>query len=184
MEEQKLNNLKLDSTTNCNQLWYNIYSHIDDNNISQAKELFISSFGEEMLNLTEEDKLYLHPLTAFAARTNNIDILNWLFSIPEFEIDSFQLYLVAVEYNNVDIIDWGIRRQYEFLPQHILHTIRCGSASILDYLYNNLNEEDVNILFNELFIKNAIICKHHDIIEWYKSYDIEINEEHEELRSP
>jgi len=170
-----MNILSESDKQNCPQEWIDIYSYVIENNIQKVIELF-NNYNQNSHTI-ESYIYYLHPITAFASQTNNTELLNWLFSIPNFEIDSFQLFLIATEYNNVDVVEWGIRRYFEFLPHHILNTVINGSVDILDYLYNNLNEDDVNILFSEVFIKHAISEKQTNVIDWYRSCDIEINDD-------
>ena len=159
-------------------VWHRIYSYVKEGDLEKVKEEYesfiktVNIFEEEILQQIE---LYLHVITGMCAKYEYIDILEWLNSLSYFEIDSFQLFIVASELGNIKIIEWGIQNEFEYLPQHILHTIQNGQVDILNYLEETLEEEDVTVLYSELFIKNAIIHKQINIMNWYRDRGVPID---------
>ena len=159
-------------------VWHRIYSYVKEGDLEKVKEeyeMFIKT-----VNIFEEDvlqqiELYLHVITGMCSKYEYIHILEWLNSISYFEIDSFQLFIVASELGNIKVIEWGIQNEFEYLPQHILHAIQNGQLDILNYLEETLEEEDVTILYSELFIKNAIIHKQINIMNWYRDRGVPID---------
>ena len=164
-------------------VWHRIYSYVKEGDLEKVKEeyeMFIKTvniFEEEILQQIE---LYLHVITGMCSKYEYIHILEWLNSISYFEIDSFQLFIVASELGNIKVIEWGIQNEFDFLPQHILYAIQNGQVEVLNYLEETLEEEDATVLYSELFIKNAIASEYEEILEWYNERGVPIGE----LRSP
>ncbi len=161
------------------EVWHNIYSYVKEGDLEKVKEEYerftstVNLFEEEVLQQVE---LYLHVITGMCAKYEYIHILEWLNSISYFEMDSFQLFIVASELSNIKVIEWGIQNEFEFLPQHILHAIQNGQVEVLDYLEETLEEEDVTILYSELFIKNAIATENEEILKWYNERGVPVKE--------
>jgi len=160
-------------------IWSDIYNYAKDGDLEKIKECYeivirdTNIFeSEEQLNQIE---LFLHTITGICSKYNHINILDWLNNLSYFEIDSFQLFIVACENTNIEVIEWGIKNDFEFLPQHINYVIQNGYIDILEYLEETLSEEDIPILFSELFIKNAIIYKQNSIIDWYRDKGVPID---------
>ena len=160
-------------------VWHKIYSYVKEGDLEKVKEEYedviktVNIFEEKTL---EQLEIYLHVITGMCSKYEYIHILEWLLSLSYFEIDSFQLYLVASELGNIKVIEWGLENEFEYLPQHILCAIQNGQVEVLNFLEETLEEEDVTVLYSELFIKNAISSNHEEILEWYNDRGVPIKE--------
>ncbi len=151
------------------------YQSILNNDLSKAKEIYnklISNSSEKEIN--DSNDQYLHQVTGICSEYGYISILEWLHYDLKFNIDSFQMFLIACENSRIDVIKWGIDNDFEILPQHILHAVRNGQLSVLQYMIENTFEEDIELFFTEPFIRNAIECEQYEIIEYYQQNGVDI----------
>lgn len=160
-------------------MWHRIYSYVKEGDLEKVKEEYESVI--KTVNIFEEENLqqiemYLHVITGMCSKYEYIHILEWLNSLSYFEIDSFQLFIVASELGNIKVIEWGINNEFEYLPQHILHAIQNGQVEVLNFLEETLEEEDATVLYSELFIKNAISSNCEEILEWYNERGVPVKE--------
>ena len=149
--------------------WLDIYQCLESNDINNINLIYNTHIKNNPLINTE---YYFSPILQFATENGHIDTLEWLSKIEIFNIDSFQLFLIASECGQLDVIIWGILKGYELMPQHVLHAVKHGKLGVLEFAVDNI--EDSVIFYNELFIQTAIEYDHYNITEWYKNQGIPI----------
>ena len=150
--------------------WLDIYHYLESNDINNINLIYNTHIkNNPIINID----LYFYPILSTATEHGLIDTLEWLSNIEIFNIDSFQLFLIAVEFGQLDVIIWGIQKGYEFMTQHVLHAVKHGKLEVLEFAVDNI--EDSVIFYNELFIQTAIKYNHDNITEWYRNQGIHID---------
>ena len=150
--------------------WLDIYVCLESNDINNINLIYNTHIkNNPLINID----LYFYPILSTAAEHGLIDTLDWLSNIEIFNIDSFQLFLIAAEYGQIYVINWGILKGYEFMTQHVLHAVKHGKLEVLEFAVDNAEESF--IFYNELFTKTAITYNHDNIIEWYRNQGIPID---------
>ena len=124
------------------------------------------------LNPTVNTDYYISPILHYVIENGHIAALEWLYNIEIINIESFQLFLLASECGQLDVIIWGILKGYELMPQHVLHAVKHGKLGVLEFAVDNV--EEAVIFYNDLFINTAIEYDHFNIIRWYKEQGIPI----------
>ena len=150
--------------------WLDIYQCLESNDINNINLIYNTHIKNNPIINTD---IYFYPILSTAAECGHIETLDWLSNIEIFNIDSFQLFLIAAEWGQIDVIKWGILKGYEFMNQHVLHAVKHGKLEVLEFAVDNV--EDSFIFYNELFIKTAVTYDHDNIIQWYINQGIPID---------
>ena len=150
--------------------WLDIYHYLESNDINKINMIYDTHIKNNPLINTD---IYFYPMLSTAAECGYIETLDWLHNIEIFNIDSFQLFLIAAECGQIDVILWGIQKGYEFMTHHVLHAVKYGQLEVLEFAVDHI--EDSIIFYNELFIKTAITYDHDNIIQWYINQGIPID---------
>jgi hypothetical protein len=164
-----------------------LYECAFQNDLNEIKKI-VNKIKEQNINdnnkIQEWNNLYLNQLVGIASEYGYVEMLEYIHFDLYFQLDSFQMFLIAAENSQLNVIKWGIDNEYEFLPHHILHAIRNGQLAVLHFAIDNAFEDDIPLFFSEGFIRNAIQYKQFEIIEFYEQNGVDIslyqNEEEEE----